>query len=169
MELEEYKPILTAARNPFLDLLSSCSTAEITRKPDQESWCSIETFQHLVQSDVYHFADILRPLNNDQFDLITLFGSKVESDTTKIFQTIPSPDGQMSKVDLLGLQNDIYEIFPQNDFAITDLSHSKTVIEIEGNNSKEVLKRVRKKLNLDINIISGKDEASIIANVFAKF
>jgi len=38
----------------------------------------------------------------------------------------------------------------------------------ESENSKEVLKRVRKKLNLDINIISGKDEASIIANVFAK-
>ena len=38
----------------------------------------------------------------------------------------------------------------------------------ESKNSKEVLKRVRKKLNLDINIISGKDEAFIIANVFAK-
>ena len=38
----------------------------------------------------------------------------------------------------------------------------------ESKNSKEVLKRVHKKLNLDINIISGKDEASIIANVFAK-
>ena len=38
----------------------------------------------------------------------------------------------------------------------------------ESKNSKEVLKRFRKKLNLDINIISGKDEASIIANVFAK-
>ena len=38
----------------------------------------------------------------------------------------------------------------------------------ESKNSKEVLKRVLKKLNLDINIISGKDEASIIANVFAK-
>ncbi|MEC9108058.1 MAG: exopolyphosphatase [Bacteroidota bacterium] len=38
----------------------------------------------------------------------------------------------------------------------------------ESKNSKKVLKRVRKKLNLDINIISGKDEASIIANVFAK-
>ena len=111
MELEEYKSILTTAREPFLDLLSSCSTAELTQKPDQESWCSIETFQHLVQSDVYHFADILRPLNNDQFDLITVFGSKVESDTAKIFQTIPSPDGQMSKVVLLGIQNDIYQIF----------------------------------------------------------
>ena len=38
----------------------------------------------------------------------------------------------------------------------------------ESKNSKEVLKRVRKKLNLDISIISGKEEASIIANVFAK-
>ena len=111
MELEEYKSILTAARKPFLDLLNGCGAPELTQKPDEESWCSIETFQHLVQSDVYHFGDILRPLNEARFDLITLFGAKVESDSPKIFQTIPSPDGQMAKAGLLGLQSDIYEIF----------------------------------------------------------
>ncbi len=31
--------------------------------------------------------------------------------------------------------------FDQKDFAITDLSHSKTIIELEGENSKEVLKK----------------------------
>ena len=38
----------------------------------------------------------------------------------------------------------------------------------ESDNSKEVLIKVQKKLNLNINIITGKEEASIIANVFAK-
>ena len=38
----------------------------------------------------------------------------------------------------------------------------------ESDNSKEVLIKVQKKLNLNINIITGKEEASIIANIFAK-
>ena len=31
--------------------------------------------------------------------------------------------------------------FKETDFAVTDLSHSKAIIEIEGSNSKEVLKK----------------------------
>ena len=35
----------------------------------------------------------------------------------------------------------IYETFKESDFAVTDLSHSRTIIEIEGKNTKEVLKK----------------------------
>ena len=35
----------------------------------------------------------------------------------------------------------IQKIFNENDFAITDLSHSRAIIELEGENSKEVLKK----------------------------
>ena len=35
----------------------------------------------------------------------------------------------------------IQKTFNKNDFAITDLSHSRAIIEIEGENSKEVLKK----------------------------
>ena len=35
----------------------------------------------------------------------------------------------------------IQKTFNENDFAITDLSHSRAIIEIEGENSKEVLKK----------------------------
>ncbi len=38
------------------------------------------------------------------------------------------------------LQN-ISQIFKETDFAVTDLSHSKAIIEIEGQNVKEVLKK----------------------------
>ena len=43
-----------------------------------------------------------------------------------------------AKKDLL---KNILEVFKETDFAITDLSHSKAIIEIEGQNAKEVLKK----------------------------
>ena len=43
-----------------------------------------------------------------------------------------------SKKDLL---NDILQNFKETDFAVTDLSHSKAIIEIEGQDTKEVLKK----------------------------
>ncbi|MDB4845669.1 sarcosine oxidase [Pelagibacteraceae bacterium] len=43
-----------------------------------------------------------------------------------------------TKKDLI---KDISEIFKETDFAITDLSHSRAIIEIEGENVKEILKK----------------------------
>ena len=43
-----------------------------------------------------------------------------------------------AKVDLI---RDIEEKFNEKDFAVTDLSHSKAIIEIEGKSTKEVLKK----------------------------
>ena len=43
-----------------------------------------------------------------------------------------------NKKDLL---KNIQNYFDQKEFAITDLSHSRTIIEIEGKNSKELLKK----------------------------
>ena len=35
----------------------------------------------------------------------------------------------------------IQKLLKDNDFAVTDLSHSRTIIELEGDNSKEILKK----------------------------
>ena len=43
-----------------------------------------------------------------------------------------------NKKDLL---SDLKQSFKENDFAITDLSHSRAVIELEGENAKEILKK----------------------------
>ena len=43
-----------------------------------------------------------------------------------------------TKKDLL---NNILQIFKETDFAVTDLSHSKAIIEIEGKDAKEILKK----------------------------
>ena len=39
------------------------------------------------------------------------------------------------------LFKDISKVFKETDFAVTDLSHSRAIIEIEGNQAKEVLKK----------------------------
>ena len=39
------------------------------------------------------------------------------------------------------LQKNIIEIFKETDFAVTDLSHSRVIIELEGQDAKEVLKK----------------------------
>ena len=39
------------------------------------------------------------------------------------------------------LLNNIIEVFKETDFAVTDLSHSRAIIELEGQNTKEVLKK----------------------------
>ena len=43
-----------------------------------------------------------------------------------------------TKKDLL---NNILEVYKETDFAVTDLSHSRAIIKIEGDNLKEVLKK----------------------------
>jgi len=45
---------------------------------------------------------------------------------------------RVKKKDLLEI---IQKSFNENDFAVTDLSHSRTIIELEGENSKEILKK----------------------------
>ena len=39
------------------------------------------------------------------------------------------------------LSNEILQIFKETDFAITDLSHSRAIIKVEGQQTKEVLKK----------------------------
>ena len=65
--------------------------------------------------------------------------SVVNNDNTRILWNGPKNWLLVStKKDLL---KNILQNFKEKDFAITDLSHSKAIIEIEGQNVKEVLKK----------------------------
>ena len=65
--------------------------------------------------------------------------SVVSNDDTRILWNGPKNWLLVSaKKDLL---KDISELFKETDFAVTDLSHSKAIIEIEGKDVKEVLKK----------------------------
>ena len=63
----------------------------------------------------------------------------ISNNNTRILWNSPKNWFVVSKKkDLL---NDIFKSFKDTDFAITDLSHSRAIIEIEGKYAKEVLKK----------------------------
>ena len=62
------------------------------------------------------------------------------------------------------LLNKILEEFKNTDFAVTDLSHSRAIIEIEGKNTKEVLK---KGCPFNFNIIEKNNSINSIYNGIA--
>ena len=65
--------------------------------------------------------------------------SVVSSNDTRILWNGPKNWLLIStKKDLL---KNILEVFKETDFAVTDLSHSRAIIEIEGQDAKEVLKK----------------------------
>ena len=44
-------------------------------------------------------------------------------------------------ISLKSLNNELNQIFSNNEFAVTDISHSRSIIELEGENVKEVIKK----------------------------
>ena len=71
-------------------------------------------------------------LKNDTF-------SVVSNNDTRILWSGPKNWFLIStKKDLL---KNILQVFKDTDFAVTDLSHSRAIIELEGKNAKEVLKK----------------------------
>ena len=107
-----------------------------------EDLIKISEIKNLLIVQLVQYKDSLLSLKDFKIDDLTLDNQALKvncnSNTRILWQAPKSWILISTRKDLL---NDICEIFPQNDFAITDLSHSKTVIEIEGNNSKEVLKK----------------------------
>ena len=81
----------------------------------------------------------LESINFDGLKLKNLPLSVVSNNDTRILWNGPKNWLLVStKKDLL---KNISETFKETDFAVTDLSHSKAIIEIEGHDTKEVLKK----------------------------
>ena len=81
----------------------------------------------------------LESINIDGLKLVDKPLSVISNNDTRILWNGPKNWLLVSiKKDLL---TNISKIFKETDFAVTDLSHSKAIIEIEGHNVKEVLKK----------------------------
>ena len=81
----------------------------------------------------------LESINIDGLKLVDQPFSVISNNDTRILWNGPKNWLLIStKKDLL---TNISQIFKEIDFAVTDLSHSKAIIEIEGQNVKEVLKK----------------------------
>ena len=74
----------------------------------------------------------------DKLDLPTKLKCNFNSSTRILWM---APQNYLVISTNLNLMKDILNDFKDRDFAVTDLSHSRTVIEISGNKSKEVIKK----------------------------
>ena len=94
----------------------------------------------IVQIVQYKNSTVLfESINIDGLKLKNASLSVVSNNDTRILWNGPKNWLLVStKKDLL---KNISKVFKETDFAVTDLSHSKAIIEIEGDNAKEVLKK----------------------------
>ncbi len=78
-------------------------------------------------------------VNIDNLELKNIPMRVANNENTRILWNGPNNWLLVStKKDLL---ENILEVFPSTDFAVTDISHSRAIIEIQGKDSKEVLKK----------------------------
>jgi len=82
---------------------------------------------------------LIEDINIDNLTLKNDTFSVVSNNDTRILWSGPKNWFLIStKKDLL---KNILQVFKDTDFAVTDLSHSRAIIELEGKNTKEVLKK----------------------------
>ena len=128
----------------------------------EESLLKISEIKNLfiVQIVQYKNSSILIDnLNIDNLKLKNQPLTVVSNNDTRILWNGPKNWILVSKKkDLL---DEILKVFKETDFAVTDLSHSRSIIEIEGNMVYEVLK---KGSPLDINKLKSGDSANTVYN-----
>ncbi len=109
---------------------------------DDKNLLSISETTNLLIVQIVQYKNSNSSLDNIQVDGLNLRDnpSLVSSnDNTRILWNGPRNWILVSKKkDTL---NDVEQKFNDNEFAITDISHSKAIIEIEGKEAKEVLKK----------------------------
>ncbi|WP_440647547.1 sarcosine oxidase [Candidatus Pelagibacter sp. HIMB1521] len=109
---------------------------------DEKNLLSISETTNLLIVQIVQYKSSNSSLDNIQVDGLNLRDnpSLVSSnDNTRILWNGPRNWILVSKKkDIL---NEIEQKFNENEFAITDISHSKAIIEIEGKEAKEVLKK----------------------------
>jgi heterotetrameric sarcosine oxidase gamma subunit len=109
---------------------------------DDNNLLSISETTNLLIVQIVQYKSSKSSLDNMQVDGLNLRDnpSLVSSnDNTRILWNGPRNWILVSKKK--SILNEIEHKFNENEFAVTDISHSKAIIEIEGKNAKEVLKK----------------------------
>ena len=109
---------------------------------DENSLIKISEIKNLLIVQIVQYKNSslkLEELNIESLNLKNEALSVVSNSDTRILWSGPKTWLLIStKKDLI---KKIQEVFKETDFAVTDLSHSRAIIEIEGINSKEILKK----------------------------
>ena len=109
---------------------------------NEESLLKVSEIKNLLIVQIVQYKNSTISFEHIDIDSLKLKNeplSVVSNNDTRILWNGPKNWLLVSiKKDLL---KNIYEVFKETDFAVTDLSHSRAVIEIEGKEVKEVLKK----------------------------
>ena len=109
---------------------------------NEESLLKISEIKNLLIVQIVQYKNstvLIENLNIDSLKLKNEPLSVASNNDTRILWNAPKNWLLVStKKDLL---KNIVEVFQETDFAVTDLSHSRAIIEIEGQDVKEVLKK----------------------------
>ena len=108
----------------------------------EENLLKVSEIKNMLIVQIVQYKNSTVSIENIDIDSLKLKDeplSVVTNNDTRILWNGPKNWLLVStKKDLL---KNISEVFKETDFAITDLSHSRAIIEIEGNDVKEVLKK----------------------------
>ena len=109
---------------------------------NEESLLKVSEIKNLLIVQIVQYKNSTVSFENIDIDSLKLKNepqSVVSNNDTRILWNGPKNWLLVStKKDLL---KNIIEVFKETDFAVTDLSHSRAIIELEGQNAKEVLKK----------------------------
>ncbi len=109
---------------------------------NEESLLKVSEIKNLLIVQIVQYKNSTVQFENIVIDNLKLKNeplSVVSNNDTRILWNAPKNWLLVStKKDLL---KNIVEVFKETDFAVTDLSHSRAIIEIEGQDAKEVLKK----------------------------
>jgi len=109
---------------------------------NQDKLIKISEGKDFLILQIAQYKNSLISVNNIKIDGLVLNNESLKvtcNNDTRILWVGPKNWLLISrKKDLL---KNIFELLQETDFAITDLSHSRAIIELEGENSKEVLKK----------------------------
>ena len=129
---------------------------------NEENLLKLSEVKNLLIVQIVQYKNSSTTLDNLEIDSLKLKNEPltvVSNNNTRILWNGPKNWLLTStKKDLL---KNIFETFKETDFAVTDLSHSRSIIEIEGNMTYEVLK---KGSPIDINKLKSGDCANTVYN-----
>ena len=109
---------------------------------DENELITISEIKNLLIVQIVKYKKSVFSINN-----INIEGIKLPNETLKVNCNNNlrilwcGPDNWLLISTNKELLNDINKLFNSNDFAVTDLSHSRTVLELVGKNAKEILKK----------------------------
>ena len=109
---------------------------------NEENLLKVSEIKTLLIVQIVQYKNSNIPFENIDIDSLKLKNepmSVVSNNDTRILWNGPKNWLLVStKKELL---KNISEVFEETDFAVTDLSHSRAIIQLEGQNAKEVLKK----------------------------